>query len=176
MNLTLYANVNDWLEECAHPSLQPLFRLDRAVLPYKIELTYLQKNNPEKQHSRSKNCFSKFLNYGVTWSWHHWLKHIFNVNCGYCRYTSLFLDIYPFVRISVKLQIHSKNQRHFWISRWKLRQRVPRGHSYYVKETKGFSLDRVFAHTSILFCTAEWRASVVPSPLTAHTRNAVGRG
>jgi len=29
------------------------------------------------------------------------------------------------------------------------------GHSYYVKETKGFSLDRVFAHTSILLCTAE---------------------
>jgi len=28
------------------------------------------------------------------------------------------------------------------------------GHSYYVKETKGFSLDRVFAHTSILFFTA----------------------
>ena len=28
------------------------------------------------------------------------------------------------------------------------------GHSYYVKKTKGFSLDRVSAHTSILFCTA----------------------
>ena len=34
------------------------------------------------------------------------------------------------------------------------------GHSYYVKETKGFSLDRVFAHTSILFCTAERRRNV----------------
>jgi len=71
-----------------------------------LTLTYLQKNDPEKQHSRSKNCFNKFSNYGVTWSWHHWLKHIFNVvNCG-------FLDVYPFLRISVKLQIHSKNQRH----------------------------------------------------------------
>jgi len=29
------------------------------------------------------------------------------------------------------------------------------GHSYYVKKTKGFPLDHVFAHTSILFCTAE---------------------
>jgi len=29
------------------------------------------------------------------------------------------------------------------------------GHSYYVKETEVFSLDRVFAHTSILFCTAD---------------------
>jgi len=28
-------------------------------------------------------------------------------------------------------------------------------HSYHVKETIGFSLDPVSAHTSILFCTAE---------------------
>ena len=34
---------------------------------------------------------------------------------------------------------------------------------YYVKETKGFSLDRVFAHTSILFCTAEiWKTPNFP--------------
>jgi len=29
----------------------------RAVLPYKIKLTNLQKNDPEKQNSRSNNCF-----------------------------------------------------------------------------------------------------------------------
>ena len=132
-----------------------LTHYDKATLPYKIELTYLQKNNLEKQRSCSKNCFNKFLNYGVTWSWHHWLKHIFNVNCGY---TSLFLDVYPFLRISVKLQIFLKNQCHFWISRWKLRLRGHRGNSM-SKKQKDFLLI-VFLHIRLFyFVRQRWCAS-----------------
>ena len=38
-----------------HPSWPP--EIKNIILPYKIELTYLQKNDPEKQNSRSNNCF-----------------------------------------------------------------------------------------------------------------------
>ena len=85
-------------------------------LPYKIELTYLQKNDPEKQCSRSKNCLNTFLNFIV----------------GPLIETHVFgcISICTQICKILKLQIHSKNQRHFRISRCKLRQRVHGGHSF----------------------------------------------
>jgi len=80
----------------------------RGILPYKIELTYVQKNDPEKQSSRSKNRLNKFLKYGITWSWHHWLKHMSSsmliVDIRPCFWTDIhlygYLWNYKFVRKS----------------------------------------------------------------------------